>query len=149
MVSLKDYKIHGSTPDSLGSRMAGLDFSGYSFAGKTVYFAYYELFDDPAVLPFVSTPSATAVNFRDFSLWLDMGSDSSGRKLFTLKYKALNGAQRKFIHKIIPSMMTFDGSGEDGGFAANSFDGVEVQLLSEIGLELRLPNRHGILRANS
>jgi hypothetical protein len=149
MVSLKDYKIHGSTPDSLGSRMAGLDFSGYSFAGKTVYFAYYELFDDPAVLPFVSTPSATAVNFRDFSLWLDMGSDSSGRKLFTLKYKALNGAQRKFIHKIIPGMMTFDGSGEDGGFAANSFDGVEVQLLSEIGLELRLPNRHGILRANS
>jgi len=46
-------------------------------------------------------------------------------------------------------MMTFDGSGEEGGFAANSFDGVEVQLLSEIGLELRLPNRHGILRANS
>lgn len=149
MNTLKDYKIHGSTPDSLGSRMAGLDFAGYSFAGKTIYFAYYELFDDPAVLPFVGTPTASAINFRDFSLWLDMGTDSGGRNLITLKYKAHNGAQRKFIHKIIPGMMTFDGSGEEGGFAANSFDGLEVQLLSEIGLELRLPNRHGILRANS
>jgi hypothetical protein len=149
MVALKDYKVHGSTPDSLGSRMAGLDFAGYSFAGKTVYFAYYELFDDLAVLPYVSTPSATAINFRDFSLWLDMGSDDSGRRLITLKYKAHGGAQRKFIHKILPGMMTFDGSGQEGGFASNSFDGVEVQLLSEIGVELRLPNRMGILRANS
>lgn len=149
MNALKDYKIHNSTPGNLGSTMAGLDFSGYSFMGKTIYFAYYELFDDPMVLPYTSTPSATAVNFRDFSLWLDMGTDSSGHNLFTLKYKALNGAQRKFVHKIIPGMMTFDGSGENGGFAANSFDGVEIQLLSEIGLELRLPNRHGILRANS
>lgn len=149
MNALKDYKIHNSTPDSLGSRMAGLDFSGYSFIGKKIYFAYYELFDDPSVLPYVGTPSASAINFRDFSLWLDMGQDSSGRNLITLKYKALGGAQRKFIHKVIPGMMTFDGSGEEGGFAANSFDGVEVQLLSEIGIELRLPNRHGVLRANS
>lgn len=149
MVALKDYKIHGSVTDSLGSRMAGLDFVGYAFMGKMIYFAYYELFDDTAVLPYVSTPSATAINFRDLSLWLDMGKDSSGRNLITLKYKAHNGAQRKFVHKIIPGMMTFDGSGENGGFAANSFDGVEIQLLSEIGLEFRLPNRHGILRANS
>lgn len=149
MNALKDYKIHGSTPDSLGSRMAGLDFAGYSFAGKTIYFAYYELFDDTAVLPYVSTPTATAINFRDFSLWLDMGSDDAGRKLVSLKYKAHGGAQRKFVHKIIPGMMTFDGSGQEGGIAASSFDGVEVQLLSEIGVELRLPNRMGILRANS
>ncbi len=149
MNTLKDYKIVGHNPDSLGSRMAGLDFEGYSFLGKKVYFAYYELFDDPAVLPYVSTPSATAINFRDFSLWLDLGNDSSGNRLIKMKYKAHNGAQRKFIHKVIPGMMTFDGSGTEGGFAANSFDGVEVQLLSEIGLELRLANRHGILRANS
>lgn len=149
MATLKDYKIHNSTPDSLGSRMAGLDFEGYSFLGKKVYFAYYELFDDPAILPFVGTPSATAINFRDFSLWLDLGADSGGNRLIKMKYKAHNGAQRKFVHKVIPGMMTFDGTGAEGGFAANSFDGVEVQLLSEIGLELRLANRHGILRANS
>jgi hypothetical protein len=146
--ALKDYKIHGSTSDGLGSRMAGLDFAGYAFGGKTVYFVYYELFDDSSVVPVV-TPSASAINFKDFSLWLDMGSDSAGRKLINLKYRQHGSVQRKFVHKVIPGMMTFDGSGAEGGFAANSFDGVEVQLLSEIGLEFRLANRMGILRANS
>lgn len=149
MAALKDYKIFRSTEGSLEKHMAGLDFHGYVFAGKTVYFAYYELFDDPKVLPYLGTPSAAAVNFRDFSLWLDMGTDNNGRGLVKLKYKQHGGIQRKFIHKVIPGMMTADGAGADGGFAANSFDGVEIQLLSEIGLELRLPNRFGILRANS
>lgn len=149
MAALRDYKIFKSTEGSLGNRMAGLDFEGYTFAGKTIYFAYYELFDDPQVLPYLSTPSSTITNFRDFSLWLDLGTDNNGRGLIKMKYKALNGAQRKFVHKVIPGMMSADGTGADGGFAANSFDGVEIQLLSEIGLEFRLPNRMGILRANS
>jgi hypothetical protein len=149
MRALKDYAIHGQSYGTLGNNMAGLDFSGYKFAGKTIYFAYYELFDDTAVLPYVGTPSATAVNFRDFSLWLDMGTDSAGQRLIKMKYKAHNGIQRKFIHKVIPGMVEFDSTGAEGGFAANSFDGCEIQLLSEIGLELRLANRHGILRANS
>lgn len=149
-VALKDYAVGGAQNyGSLGNNMAGLDFQAYKFAGKTVYFAYYELFDDPSVLPYVGTPSATAINFRDFSLWLDMGKDSAGQSLIKLKYKAHGGIQRKFVHKVIPGMMEFDSTGADGGFAANSFDGVEVQVLSEIGLELRLANRHGILRANS
>ena len=149
MKALKDYAIHGQSYGTLGNNMAGLDFAGYKFAGKTVYFAYYELFDDTAVLPYVGTPSSTAINFRDFSLWLDMGTDSAGQRLIKMKYKAHGGIQRKFVHKVIPGMMEFDSTGAEGGFAANSFDGVELQLLSEIGLEMRLANRHGILRANS
>ena len=149
-VALKDYAVGGAQNfGTLGNNMAGLDFQGYKFAGKTVYFAYYELFDDSAVLPFVGTPSATAINFRDLSLWLDMGTDSAGQKLIKLKYKQHGAIQRKFVHKVIPGMMEFDTTGAEGGFAANSFDGVEVQVLSEIGTELRLANRHGILRANS
>ncbi len=148
MRALKDYAIHGQSYGTLGNNMAGLDFSGYKFAGKTIYFAYYELFDDTAILPYVGTPSAAAINFRDFSLWLDMGKDSAGQSLIKLKYKAHGGIQRKFVHKVIPGMMEFDSTGAEGGFAANSFDGVEIQLLSEIGLEMRLANRHGILRAS-
>jgi len=149
MVALKDYAVGGAQSyGALGNNMAGLDFQGYKFAGKTVYFAYYELFDDTAVLPFVGTPSAAAINFRNLSLWLDMGTDSAGQRLIKLKYKAHGGVQRKFVHVVIPGMMKFEGD-NDGGFAANSFDGVEIQVLSEIGLELRLANRHGILRANS
>ncbi|MDE2217239.1 MAG: DUF5309 family protein [Planctomycetota bacterium] len=148
-VSLKDYAIHGIDYGALGKNMAGLDFQGYKFAGKTIYFAYYILFDDPQVLNYLSTPSATAINYRDFSLWLDLGTDAGGTRLIKLKYKANGMVQRKFVHKIIPGMIDFNGTGPDGGIAANSFDGVEVQLLSEIGVELRLPNRFGVLRANS
>lgn len=144
--ALKDYAVVGHQMD-LAKNMAGLNFTGYRFGPKVVYFVYYELFDDPEVLSYLGTPSAAAVNFRDFSLWLDMGTDNAGQKLFKLKYKAHGGVQRKLIHTVIPGMQTFDGA--NSGFAANSFDGVEVQLLSEIGLEMRLANRHGILRANS
>jgi len=59
-VSLKDYAIHGIDYGALGKNMAGLDFQGYKFAGKTLYFAYYCLFDDPQVLNYLATPSATA-----------------------------------------------------------------------------------------
>lgn len=148
-IALKDYAVHGVDYGALGRNMAGLDFQGYKFAGKTLYFAYYCLFDDPQILNYLSTPSATAINYRDFSLWLDLGTDAGGTRLLKLKYKANGDVQRKFVHKIIPGMIDFNGTGPDGGIAANSFDGVEVQLLSEIGLELRLPNRFGILRAAS
>lgn len=147
--SLKDYAIHGIDYGTLGKNMAGMDFQGYKFAGKTIYFAYYCLFDDPQVLNYLGTPSATAINYRDFSLWLDLGTDAGGTRLIKLKYKANGQVQRKFVHKIIPGMIDFNGTGPDGGIAANSFDGVEVQLLSEIGIELRLANRFGVLRANS
>lgn len=148
-MALKDYAVHGIDYGALGKNMAGLDFQGYKFAGKTLYFAYYCLFDDPQVLNYLSTPTATAINYRDFSLWLDLGTDAGGTRLLKLKYKANGDVQRKFVHKIIPGMIDFNGTGPDGGIAANSFDGVEVQVLSEIGLELRLPNRFGVLRANS
>ena len=147
--ALKDYAIQGAINyGSLGKNMAGLDFAGYRFLGKTVYFAYYELFNDSAVVPYAGTPSASKIKFSDFSLWLDLGSDSAGQKLISLKYKEHGGQQRKFIHKVIAGMMSPNG-GSEGGFAASSFDGFEVQLLSEIGVELRLANRMGILRANS
>lgn len=147
--ALRDYQVHSTASYSqLGTNMAGLNFKGYQFLGKNVYFVYYELFNDTAVLPFTGTPTSTITNFNDFSLWLDMGSDSSGRRLITLKYKNLEGSgQRKFIHTVENGMMS--PQGDNGGFVSSSFDGFSVHLLSEIGIEVRLANRMGILRANS
>lgn len=146
--ALKDYRIVGHIPGSIGEKMAGLKFDSYSFANKSIHFVHYELFNDTAALPYIGTPSSTAVNFRNFSLWLDMGKTDNGEPLIKLCYRALGGAQRKFIHTVIPGMMKFDGD-NDGGFASNSFDGVEVQMLSEIGVKLQLPNRMAICRASS
>lgn len=143
--ALKDYAIQGAMSyGTLGKNMAGLDFSGYQFLGKKIYFAYYELFDDNKVFPFSGTPTSSKINFRDFSLWLDLGSDSAGQKLITLKYKSHGGESRKFIQKMISGMV--GGSGEQ---AAHSGDYFEIQWLSEIAIQVRLANRMGILRSNS
>lgn len=144
--ALKDYAIHGAINyGSLGKNMAGLDFAGYQFLGKKIYFAYYELFDDPQVFPYVSAPSSSKLNFRDFSLWLDLGTDSAGQKLITLKYKSHNGYSRKFIQKLIPGMMAPSST----EFAAHSGDYFEIQLLSDIAVQVRNANRMGILRGSA
>lgn len=147
--ALKDYHVAGGVDyGSFGSQTVGLDVETYKFLGKTIHFAYYELFDDPEVLPAPSTgTSQSKVNFSNTSLWLDMGTDQAGKKLLSLKYKELDGIQRKFIHKVIAGMHS--PNGDSSGFAANSFDGFEIQLLSQIGIEFRLPNRSGILKATS
>jgi hypothetical protein len=147
-VALRDYAIGGAIDyGKLGQNMAGLDFKGYNFLGKKIYFAYYELFDDVAMVPFSGAATATKINFSDFSLWLDFGTDSSNNSLIKLKYKVLDGQSRKFIYAIEKGMMSPEG--ENGGFVANSFDGFKIHLLSELGIEVRLANRMGICRANS
>jgi hypothetical protein len=146
--ALKDYAIQGAISyGSLGKNMAGLDFAGYKFMGKTIYFAYYELFSDRAVLPYVGTPSSAKINFDDFSLWLDLGNTSAGEKLIKLHYKALAGISRKFIQTVVPGVMTFGGG--NNGFAAHTGDYVEITLLSDIAVSVKNANRMGILRANS
>ena len=144
--ALKDYALAGAINyGTLGKNMVGLDFAGYQFLGKKVYFAYYELFDDPKVFPYSGTPSSSKINFKDYSLWLDLGTDSAGQKLISLKYKSHGGQSRKFIQKLIVGMM----SPSETAFAANSVDAFEIQWLSEIAVQVRLANRMGILRANS
>lgn len=129
------------------SNVIGLDFSTYKFFGRTIHFTHYQLFDDPSVFPFVTAGTATKINFSDYSLWLDLGTDSSGKNLITLKYKELAGQQRKLIHAYETGMMSPEGTA--GGQVSNGIDGFTVHLLSDIGVEVRNTNWHGILRANA
>lgn len=144
--AMKDYAIGGGTGMP---KMAGLDFQQYKFMGKTMTIAYYELFDDPAVVPAPHGGALDAqkkANFSNFSLWLDMGTDDSGNSLIKLRHKAHGGISRKWIHAIEPGMVNPNGV---GGQVANGKDGFTIHYLTEFGLECRLANRHGILRATS
>ncbi len=147
-VALRDYALDGAIAyGTLGANMAGLDFQSYRFMGKTIHFAFYELFNDGAMVPFDGTASSDDINFSNFSLWLDLGTDQGGQNLITLKYKDLDGQSRKFIHAYEVGMMNPEGM--NGGFVANGKDAFTIHYLSEIGIEVRLPNRLGILRATS
>jgi hypothetical protein len=146
-VALRDYALAGAISyGAFGDNIAGLDFQSYKFMGKTIHFAHYNLFDDQEVLPSV-TASATVVDYSNFSLWLDLGTGSNGEKLISLRHKELDGQSRKFIHAYEVGMM--NPAGANGGQVANGKDAFTIHYLSEIGLECRLPNRLGILRANS
>jgi hypothetical protein len=147
-IALRDYSQNGALNYGVfGDNTAGLDFTSYSFMGKTIHFAYYELFDDEKVVPQPGTPSSTVVDFSNFSLWLDWGSTSNGQKLFTLMHKELHGQSRKFIHAYEVGMM--NPAGSNGGQVANGDDAFKIHYMAEIGLKVLLPNRLGVLRANA
>lgn len=144
--AMKQYALYGA--QSYDSKPAGLDFQTYKFMGKTINFAHYTLFQDDAVVPFAANPVTGKINFSYFSIWLDFGMiEKQGRKNFVLKHKELNGQSRKFIVKVSPGMMTPEGS---TGVISDStgYDGFKVFYLSEIGIEVRFPNRIGLLFAD-
>ena len=147
--ALRDYAIAGaqSFGQGVSPATAGLNFQSYYFMGKRLHFAYYELFDDEAVLPTPASVSATIYDFSKTVLFLDLGTDSGGKSLINLKYKEHDGISRKFVHAYETGMV--NAYGEQGGHVSNGDDKFTIHLLSEIGVEHRLPNRCGILTATS
>lgn len=141
--ALKDYHISGAVDYGTFANvnMVGLTLNAYKFMDTTVYFVHYPVFDDLETLPFSGTASATKPNYSNFSLWLNLGTQR-GKKLISLKYKELDGKQRKFIYKHEDGMMG------DGAKVANGNDGLATHMLSEVAPEVRSLNQHGILRAN-
>jgi hypothetical protein len=147
-VALKEYAMNGAVNyGAFGSvDKVGLDLVPYHFMGKTINFVHYSMFDDQAVFPYSGAPSAQLRNYSNAALMLDLGSDAEGKKLVSLKYKELNGRQRKFIKTHEAGMMSPDGA--SSGMVSNGKDGFTTHMLSEIGVEVRTPKRHGIIRAN-
>jgi hypothetical protein len=143
--AMRDYTVGGA---SGMQKLAGLDFQQYKFMGKTLTIAYYELFDDPTVVPSPANGlnSTGRADFSNFSLWLDMGKDENGTPLIVLRHKAHGGISRKWIHAIEKGLVSPSGV---GGEVANGKDGFTVHYLCEVGLQCKLAHRHGILRATS
>ena len=151
-LALRDYAIAGAMNyGSLGGNTAGLDFHQYLFMGKRINFAYYELFNDTKIVPFAGAPDGDPANpiidFDNFSIWLDFGSDTTGEKLIKLCHKEHQGQSRKFIHAYEVGMM--NPAGMNGGMVSTGDDKFTIHYLSEIGLKVLQPQRMGILRANA
>ena len=105
--------------------------------GTLINLVHYAGFDDAEALP-LPTASATAINHSNFSMWLNMGSDSAGESYVSMKYKSFDGMQRKFIYKKEVGMT---GTSE---FVANGTDGEKGHMLSEIAGQLKVANMHGV-----
>lgn len=120
------------------AQLAGLNFSSYEIGNKRFHFKYFDVFSDEAIVPSV-TPSSTAKDFKNVALVLDLGMASPTQRNIQVKYR--NGA--KFIQKLIPGMVG------PGGEASNAYDGVAGELLCEFTNAVLLPNRLGLVYANS
>jgi hypothetical protein len=120
------------------AQLAGLNFTSYEIGNKKFHFKYFDMFSDTAIVPSV-TPSATAKDFRNVALVLDMGTVTGGERNIQVKYR--DGA--KFIQKMIPGMAG------DGMVASNAYDGIQGELLCEFTTACLLPNRLGLVYANS
>lgn len=124
------------------AELAGLNFQSYEIAGKKIHFAYYELFSDPGIVPQV-TPSSTAKDFRNTALVLDFGTTDKGERNIQLRYRTGETGDRKMVQKFITGMAS------PGSEVSNAYDGMEIQLLAELMPKCILPNRLGLVYANS
>lgn len=142
-VALKPYVLNGGIQfGTLGNNVVGLDLHQYKVLGKRLTFAHYEMFNDDKILPYTDAPVTGKINFDKFGLFLDMGSEN-GRNIL-MKYMEKDGIQSKLIHSVVPGTVNpFGGA----SVSSNLFDGVQTQVLSEVGLEFKLPNRCGVLKA--
>lgn len=141
--ALRDYHISGAIDYGTfaGYDMVGISLNAYKFMDCTVYFVHYPTFDDQETLPFTGTATADKINYSNYSLWLNLGSQR-GKKLISLKFKELEGKQRKLLYKHREGMMA------DGPKVATGDDGISSFMLSEMGPEVRNLNQHGALYAN-
>lgn len=140
-VSLKDYTISGGVSfGSFGKNLFGIDCQSYKFFSTTINFVHYPTFDDTHTLPYSGNgvTASNQINFSDFSLWLNMGSEK-GTPYIKLKHREHNGLSRRLEYKSIDGMPT---SGEK---VTTSRDANEKHLFSEIGVETRVLSAHGTL----
>ncbi len=150
LIVLCGSKFLGDVQHALGNRyrqvptterpieLAGLNFQSYEIMGRTLHFAYYELFTDTSIVPNIAA-SSTVKNFDNLGLVLDFGTCEGGEKNIQMLYR--DGA--RMIQKFLPGM------GGDGLTISSPFDGVQGELLSEFMPKVVLPNRLGLLYANS
>lgn len=140
--ALRDYYVGGGVEYGMfkGIDMVGISLNAYKFLDITVYFIHYPTFDDTETLPYTGTPTATKINYSNYSLWLNLGGMGSENNI-DLIYKELDGLQRKFILK------KEDGIMGDGAKVANGRDGNTTHFLSDICPRVRNLNQHGTHRA--
>ncbi len=115
----------------------GIEIESYSWLGKRVHFAKYEMFSDTSIVPTV-TASSTAKDFRNLALVLDFSQTENGSNC---QMKYMEGS--KMIQKMQPGLAS------PGLEVASGFDGVTGYLLSEFMPVCFLPNRLGLVYANS
>lgn len=124
-------------------KMAGIPFSRYQFAGKTLTFVHLPMFDNQAALPYVGSYAGTAstlkINFRSMVMFLNMGSDDMGNKLISLRHLT----DSNFLLGTVNG--TIDINGKPVQTSASTLDGATKFGIMHIAPEVRNLQAHGLM----
>jgi hypothetical protein len=123
-------------PTSTFQEKTGIKVSTYEFFNKEISLLHIPMFHDDAIVPQVDA-SATAIDFRNFGILLDMGSVGGGKSNFEVGY----------VQEVVQKAIT--GMASESMEVSSAFDGVQFELLAEFMPIVYFPNRLGILRSNS
>ena len=123
-------------PTSTFQEKTGIKVSTYEFFNKEISLLHIPMFHDSAIVPQVAA-GASAIDFQNFGLMLDFGSVGGGKSNFEVGYV------QEVTQKAIAGMAS------DSYEVASAFDGAQMELLAEFSSICYMPNRLGILRANS
>lgn len=141
--ALQKYFINGSGNfGAFSDKMrAGLNIMSYDFMGLKLNFMQYYPFDNPTLLPAPAT--AGNIDYSTAAVFLNMG-ERGGVPLIQERYlQDADGTSYSFIRKLQPGMSD-PGSGLNKNIAVTAKDGFSVLFLANVGIEIRVPEAHGI-----
>jgi hypothetical protein len=123
-------------PNSIFQQKTGIDVETYFFMGKEITLLCLDMFHDDAIVPQVAA-SSTAKDFRNFGIALDLGDVGGGKTNFEVGY----------VQEVTQKAIT--GMASDSFEISSAFDGAQFELLAEYMPICYMPNRLGLLYANS
>jgi hypothetical protein len=133
----------GMNYGSLGTigNKVGLNIQQYQYMGVTLNLQQYLPFSDTTIFP---KPVNGGIDYGKVALFVNMGSDSEGTPLISLKHKEDGfGNSLAFRRTVQSGISTPEGNASVN--RSNGKDGFTVDLYASIGVELRAVNNHGIL----
>ncbi len=138
---LRDYAVSGGvqygtfSTDPMKQVAFGLGIGQYKFNDKLFNFMAYPAFNDPQLNP--------NQDLANTALFLDMGDDENGIPLFRERYmQTAWGEDLSLKISVIPGLI----SPNAGGVASSRQAAHEIIYYYSCGLELRAPNRHGLMQ---
>lgn len=142
--ALQPWVVNGSmnfgTLGEIGNKV-GLNIQQYQYMGVTLNLEQYLPFSDTAIFP---KPVNGGIDYGKVALFVNMGSDSEGTPLISLKHKEDGfGNSLAFRRTVQSGISTPEGNASAN--RSNGKDGFTVDLYASIGVELRAVNNHGIL----
>lgn len=142
-LALQKYFINGSSNfGAFSDKMrAGLNIMSYDFMGLRLNFMHYNLFDNPTLLPTPAT--AGNIDYSTAAVFLNMG-EREGVPLIQERYlQGEDGVSYSFIRKVRPGISD-PGASLPNNISVSGKDGFSVDFLSNVALELRCPEIHGL-----